>query len=719
MSTFYSLKSKPSATFPIPDRVHRLHELAFNLRWSWDDATQDLFQSLAQDVWKRTKNPVMVLASLHDYRVATENPEFLKKYDQVVEAFDHYMGLKSSAWYNKKYGENTRKPIAYFCAEYGFHESFPGYSGGLGILAGDHCKAASDLNLPFIAVGLFYRNGYFRQVIDPEGKQEHNYPEFIANELPVYRVQDPHNKTDLIIHVKIADRLIACAVWEVKIGRISVLQLDTNIEQNSPEDREITRLLYVRGREMRLAQEMILGIGGVKALTALGIEPSTWHLNEGHSAFMLIERLGALMKNKGLGYEEAVTTIQANSVFTIHTPVPAGNEVFGADLTKKFAAPIFAEYGLDSKKILAKGLGVSKDAGAFDMTAYCLNMAKHCNGVSLLHGKTAHGTWSGITGRNIIGVTNGVHMATWLGRPLRELLRANRLGLEELDLLAVNPEQLQKEIAERVAKISDSDLWNVHARQKEESAAILKARLRNQLARNGYDPETICNKLAPFQQNILTIGFARRFATYKRAALLFTDPKRLAAIVNSETKPVQLLFAGKAHPADKPGQALILDIISKVQKYHLENRIFFIEDYDMEIGRALVQGTDVWLNNPRRPLEASGTSGMKAEANGVPNVSILDGWWDEGYTGTNGWAIGTRQQLDNETLQDKNDAESLYSLLEGEVTKKFYAGRAGAVSKEWLNIMKESIASSLFTFATTRMLSDYVEQMYGEAGLHR
>jgi starch phosphorylase len=627
------------------------------------------------------------------------------------------MSVKNSAWYTKKFGTGSKKPIAYFCAEYGFHESFPGYSGGLGILAGDHCKAASDLNLPFIAVGLFYRNGYFRQVIDPEGKQEHNYPEFIASELPVYRVQDPVSKSDLTVNVKISDRTVACAIWEVKIGRISVLQLDTNIEQNSPEDREITRLLYVRGREMRLAQEMVLGLGGVKALTALGIQPSTWHLNEGHSAFMLIERLGMHMKNDGLSYEDAVSKIQSNSVFTIHTPVPAGNEVFGSELAKKFAAPIFAEYGIDSKKIMTKGLGVTKDAGAFDMTAYCLNMAKHCNGVSLLHGKTAHGTWSNITGRNIIGVTNGVHMPTWLGQPLRNFLSANKLDLEELDLLAVNPQKVQEEINSRVASLNDSELWKIHTRQKEESAVILKARMRNQLARNGLDPQSISDKIAPFQQNILTIGFARRFATYKRAALLFTDPKRLAAIVNNDSKPVQLLFAGKAHPADKPGQALILDIISKVQKYHLENRIFFIEDYDMEIGRALVQGVDVWLNNPRRPLEASGTSGMKAEANGVPNVSILDGWWDEGYTGTNGWAIGTRQQLENETMQDKIDAESLYSLLEGEVTKKFYSGRTSGEPKEWIQIMKNSIASSIFTFATTRMLSDYVDQMYRESGL--
>lgn len=720
MATAYSITSRPSNTFPIPDRLRRLADLAYNLRWTWDTPTQELFAACHPEVWNRTRNPVAVLSHLHDYRPITENPELLKRYDAAVTSLDAYLAIQGSAWYDKKFGtQNTlasnKRPIAYFCAEYGLHESFPGYSGGLGILAGDHCKAASDLNLPFVAVGLLYRNGYFRQVIDPEGRQEHNYPEFVTTELPLYRVLDGATKSDLFVELSIADRRVHCAVWEARVGRISLLLLDTHVPQNSAEDQEITRLLYVRGREMRLAQEMVLGIGGVKALAALGIEPSAWHLNEGHSAFQLIERLGRAVR-AGQSFEAACKSIQSHSVFTIHTPVPAGNEVFQADLTQKFAAPVFAEHGLDPRKILALGLGITRDPATFDMTAFCLNMAQHCNGVSLLHGRTAHGTWNSITGRDIIGVTNGVHMDTWLGAPLLALLEKHGLSSQALDLLATDHKATQKHIDEAIAAMDPASLWQAHRGQKIASAGIITRRLRNQLARNGADPFTMSGQLAHFRTDVLTIGFARRFATYKRAALLFTDPKRLATILNNEKQPVQLLFAGKAHPADKPGQALIQDIISKMHKHHLENRIFFVEDYDMEMGRALVQGVDVWLNNPRRPLEASGTSGMKAEANAVPNISILDGWWDEGYNGTNGWAIGNRQVLDNEALQDKNDALSLYSLLETEVTAKYYARSGGAAfSEDWVKIMKDSIRTSLFAFSTTRMLSDYVTGLYHPA----
>jgi starch phosphorylase len=438
-------------------------------------------------------------------------------------------------------------------------------------------------------------------------------------------------------------------------------------------------------------------------------------LNEGHSAFQLIERLGQEVR-AGKSFDEARKTIQGNSVFTIHTPVPAGNEVFQADLVQRFAAPIFAEHGLDARKILSLGLGVTKDDTAFDMTAYCLNMAQHCNGVSQLHGRTAHGTWHSITGRDIIGVTNGVHMDTWLGRPIQALFEKHGLSSPELDMHATDLNAVQKHIDERVASIPSAELWQTHLQQKQDSAVVITRRLRNQMARNGADPFTMASGLAHFRSDVLTIGFARRFATYKRASLLFTDPKRLAAILDHQKHPVQLLFAGKAHPADKPGQALIQDIITKMHKFNLHHRIFFVEDYDMETGRALVQGVDVWLNNPRRPLEASGTSGMKAEANAVPNISILDGWWDEGFNGTNGWAIGNRQVLENEALQDKNDAQSLYNLLEGDVTTKFYA-RSGtqSFSEDWIRIMRDSIRTSVFAFSTTRMLSDYVTSMYHPA----
>lgn len=716
MSVSSSIISRPSNTFQVPDRLRRLQDLAFNLRWSWDEPTQELFRVLCPETWQRTHNPVQVLLALRDYRPATENSDILKLYDQVVTAFDDYMSVAQGAWFEASAGASG--PVAYFCAEYGLHESFPGYSGGLGILAGDHCKAASDMNLPFVAVGLFYRNGYFRQVIDPDGRQEHNYPEFLASDLPVHRVLDPKTKAELMIDVALESRVIHCAVWEARVGRISILLLDTNVPENQPEDREITRLLYVRGREMRLAQEIVLGVGGVRALSAIGIQPATWHLNEGHSAFMLVERLGRQMKEAGQSFEAAAKALESNSVFTIHTPVPAGNEVFGEDLVRRFAAPIFAEHKIDPKDVLSRGLGVTADSGAFDMTAFCLKLSAHCNGVSLLHGKTAHGTWKSVTGRDVRGVTNGVHMGTWLGQPLRRLLDAYGLALPTLDKMARSSTEVQNYISEKIKEIPDKELWAIHLEQKRNSTEFLRARIRNQDARNGFDPRAIASHAAALRDDILSIGFARRFATYKRASLLFSDPKRLATILTSKDKPIQLIFAGKAHPADKPGQALIQDIISKVAKHKMQDHIFFIEDYEMEVGRFLVQGVDVWLNNPRRPLEASGTSGMKAEANGIPNLSILDGWWDEGYTGTNGWAIGGRDMLENEAAQDKIDSQSLYELLEKEVSVSFYERSPDLpYSERWVKMMKDSIRTSLFTFSTTRMLSDYMAQMYRPAGL--
>jgi starch phosphorylase len=710
------IQLRTSNEFAIPERLNQLIDLAYNLRWSWDEDTQKVFERVSPAVWRRTKNPVMVLNAVHDYSTLLADPGFLKDFDTAVAGLKSYTGEAVQTWYCQKTSKasSNASHIAYFCAEYGIHESFPGYSGGLGILAGDHCKAASDMDLPFSAVGLLYRNGYFRQVIDPDGRQEHNYPEFVTTDLPIYRVQSRSNGEDLFIDVEIADRRVSCAIWLAQVGRISLYLLDTNTDRNSPEDREITRLLYVRGREMRLAQEIVLGVGGVRALAAMGVSPATWHLNEGHSAFMIVERLGQLMSKKKISLADAADEISRSSVFTIHTPVPAGNEVFGADLVRSFAAPIFEKYGITSDDILSKGLGIEGNAGAFDMTAFCLRMASLCNGVSLLHGNTAHDTWHKITGRSISGVTNGVHMGTWLGNEVRHMLANFGLDLATIDLKATDIQSAQALIDKQIGNIPSEVFWKAHSQQKQISGDVLKGRLRNQLARNGHDPQSITAKIAPFKRDVLTIGFARRFATYKRAALLFTDPKRLHKIVDNPEKPVQLLFAGKAHPADKPGQALILDIISKTQKYKLEDRVFFIEDYDMETGRALVQGVDIWLNNPRRPLEASGTSGMKAAANGIPNVSILDGWWDEGFTGDNGWAIGTREQLDNETLQDKKDAESLYALLEGVVTETYYKTGTAGYSEEWVQVMKRAMATSLLQFSTTRMLSDYYEQMYSK-----
>ncbi|HEY2916234.1 MAG TPA: alpha-glucan family phosphorylase, partial [Candidatus Limnocylindrales bacterium] len=586
------------------------------------------------------------------------------------------------------------------------------YSGGLGVLAGDHMKAASDMALPLVGVGLFYRNGYFRQTIDADGHQEHRYPDYDPHRLPLSRALGREGEP-LAVTVELPGRDVRCDVWVAHVGRVPVLLLDSDTTANDPADRPITHILYVRGREMRLYQELILGVGGVRALRALGISPSVWHLNEGHSAFLLAERAREFVA-AGAELEDALAQVARNAVFTIHTPVSAGNERFDADLVRRVAGPLLdgdgrpRTGGVPVERLLEIGRGPDHDAGQFDMTAFSLRLTNGANAVSKLHAATANATWHGTTPHDILAITNGIHTPTWLGGSIREL--DEKYLDADLDDLDASTEATRW--WDRLDRIPAAELWEAHLRQKGELAVFARGRLRYQFARHGEPPRELEELADVLDPAALTIGFARRFATYKRAAMIFTDLERLARLVSNPDRPVQIVFAGKAHPADRPGQAVIQEIFTRSRSPELHDRVFILEDYDMRAARFLVQGVDVWLNNPRRPLEASGTSGMKAAVNGIVNLSVLDGWWDEGWTGDNGWAIGGRDTLADEGAQDWADAMDLYRILEDEVVPLYFERDADGLPRGWIEKMRRSTATTLWNFSTTRMLQQYTEGLY-------
>jgi len=516
-----------------------------------------------------------------------------------------------------------------------------------------------------------------------------------------------------MVSIPLPGRDLFAAVWVAQVGRVPVLLLDTDVPDNDDSDRPITHILYVRGREMRLHQELVLGVGGVRALRELDLSPAVWHLNEGHSAFLLAERARELIAG-GSTVDDAWQTVRSDAVFTIHTPVSAGNERFDADLVRRVAQPLLEgdgrpnTGGIPTDALLALGMGVEGDDTQFDMTAFSLRLTRGANAVSQLHAETANATWTGVTDHDILGITNGIHTPTWLGQPVRDVLeRWSDANLDRMDDMVE-----RRRFWDRIDNIPGEELWEAHQRQKLELAIFARGRLRSQFARHGEAPSTLEELEEVLDPSILTIGFARRFATYKRAALLFTDIERLARMLWDEERPMQIIFAGKAHPADRPGQGVIQDIFSRSRSPKLRGRVFIMEDYDIRIGRFLVQGVDVWLNNPRRPLEASGTSGMKASANGIPNLSVLDGWWDEGWNGDNGWAIGGRETNPDDGAQDWSDAQDLYRILEQELIPAYYERDATGLPPRWTQLMRNAIASNIWRFSTTRMLHEYVERLY-------
>ncbi|MBI5817838.1 MAG: alpha-glucan family phosphorylase [Verrucomicrobia bacterium] len=685
----------------LPRELSRFTELVYNLHWTWSAAARDCFAFVQPALWAATGNPVDLLQRVPAARwqALARDVKFLRAYGRALAALDsHLAGPRTS-------GYDARGPVAYFCMEYGWHECLPVMSGGLGVLAGDHTKTASDIGLPFVGVGMLYRNGFFIQQLEPSGRQANLFPRHDFSRWPVRPVAGKNGR-EVIVGVEFPGRVVRAKVWLVQVGRVPVLLLDTDIAQNCVGDRAITGQLYCRGREVRLCQERLVGIGGVRALRALGIKPAAWHLNEGHCAFLQIERLREL-KKRGVKFDAACRRITANTVFTTHTPVPAGNEQFDPALVEKYFAGDCRELGVRFKRLHEMALEHPK-RGPVNLTALALRLSSWTNGVSKLNAKVENDVWRHFwRGKpdRIQAVTNGVHVDTWLGSELAALF--DRYGGPDWRLSLSDAAFWRA----TMARIPDSAIWAAHAAQKRRLVEFCRERTAAMRARHSAAPEDVlAAAMRLLDPDALTIGFARRFATYKRADLLFSDPKRLQRIVNRSGRPVQFVFAGKAHPEDGGGQELLRRIFQWAERPEFRGRIVLLEEYDIAVARRLVQGVDVWLNNPQRPLEASGTSGQKAGINGAPNCSVLDGWWPEAYDGTNGWDIGAGREFANPKRQARHDASSLYELLERDIVPRYYKNRAA-----WIATMKASIATVLPQFNSERMLRDYVQQGYGPA----
>jgi glycogen phosphorylase len=695
----------------LPPPLAPLQDLARNLWVSWNHDAVNLFIRLDYDAWLQSgQNPVRVLGMVSPERLdaLSQDDSYLSALDRVVARFQEYQS--GDGWYRGP----RDKTIAYFSMEYGLDVSLPIYSGGLGMLSGDHLKTASDLALPLVAVGLLYRQGYFQQYLNADGYQQESYPENDWYNMPVRRCVDAEGN-DVKIVVDMAGSAVTARVWEVKIGRISLYLLDANIEENSAELRDITSTLYGGDRETRIRQEILLGIGGIRALRALGIEPAVAHMNEGHSAFLAIERIREHVTEHGLNLSEAIQAIWPTNIFTTHTPVPAGNERFTPELMRKYFDSVAAGTGLSWEQFMALGRENPSDtAESFCMTVLALKLSAHNNGVSALHGDVSKQMWQSLwpglpeSEIPIFSITNGVHPRTYLSQDLQELLD-RYFGARFYD------EPANLEIWDRIHRVSDEELWRTHERKKAHLVAFSRDRLRKQLSRRGLAGNRLHLANEVLSPDILTISFARRFATYKRATLLFDDPERLLRLVSDEKRPVQIIFAGKAHPHDDPGKNLIREIVHFAGKPEVRSRILFLENYDITIARQLVSGSDLWLNTPRRPMEASGTSGMKAAINGVLNCSTLDGWWAEAYAPEFGWAIGNGEEYEDAEVQNEIESKALYDLLEREIVPTYYDRGRDGLPRDWIRMMKASIAYMGANFASHRMLVEYYDRFYEPA----
>ena len=694
----------------LPAVLEPLREMTFNLWWTWEPSARRLFRHLDPDLWNRTNhNPVRMLQLSRQARLEelAQDKSFLSELKEVHDAFRNYLARQDT--YGKTgAGAAIKRPVAYFSAEFGFHEAIPNYSGGLGILAGDHCKSASDLDLNFVAVGLLYRHGYFRQEIDKDGAQHAVSLNQNFHHLPIREVQ--HDGAGLLISVRILDREVFAKVWQLPVGRIDLFLLDTDIPENNAEDRLITAELYGGDQEMRMRQEIVLGIGGVKALKALGIDPEVFHMNEGHSAFLAMERIRRKVVEKKLEFYSALQIVASANIFTTHTPVPAGNDSFPREMMRKYFGDFAKELGIPFDELFSFGQTRVDRSDPFSMTILALRMSRHSNGVSKLHGEVSRSlwkdVWNGVPVHEvpITSVTNGIHTKTWMAPEFSALYRKY---LGEWEERITEPDFWR-----RVIDIPDSELWETHQQLKHRLVEFVRERVRIRRERIGDSPEAIRNVNRILDPEVLTIGFARRFATYKRGALLFSDKERLKRLLNDTTRPVQFIFAGKAHPRDEGGRALIQEVYRFSREAGFENRVVFLEDYDSYIARRLVQGVDLWLNNPLRPMEASGTSGMKCAPNGGINLSVLDGWWHEGFNGNNGWAIAAEISDGTVEFQSAVDANSLYQLLENQIIPLYYAKPDGKLPLAWLQLMRESIRSVTPVFNTHRMVKEYTERLY-------
>jgi starch phosphorylase len=708
------MNNRYSGLQPLPDKLDRLGELAVDLWWSWHPEARNLFRRLDYTLWRATAhNPVRMLWVLGRAKLeaASADPEFMRQYEQAVAALDDARSGRNTWWANK-FPAIGGQSIAYFSAEFALHQSLAIYAGGLGVLAGDHCKEAGDLGVPLIGVGFMYPQGYFHQQISAEGWQEESYERLNWADAPIEQALTPEGKP-CVTAVPLGDRSVLVAVWLVRMGRVKLYLLDTDLEENAPWDRELSARLYGGDRETRIQQEIVLGIGGVRALKALDCDPGVFHLNEGHAAFVVLQRIRDLIE-RGASFDAALEEIRETTVFTTHTPVPAGHDAFPFHLVEKHLASAWGTLGSHRDRFLALG---SYDNGAgpqFNMTALALRSAAKVNAVSKLHGEVTRAMWGPMwpalpeSERPVQAVTNGVHVPTWIASEISDLF-SKHLGSAWLD------QHDDPALWDAVLTIPDQELWAVRQALRRYLFTFVRERARQRWTVERVSTPRIVAAGTLLEPDSLTIGFARRFTGYKRPELVFHDAERLARILNAAERPVQIVFAGKSHPADDIGKHHLQRVYRRALDPAFGGRVAFVDDYDLHVAHFLVQGCDVWLNNPRKPLEASGTSGMKAAINGVPHLSIGDGWWAEGFNGSNGWVIDGAAGTDNYDAVDAADAAALYRLLEEEVVPAFYDRDASGVPRRWMAIVKEAIRSVAPRFSARRMVKDYVERMYAPA----
>lgn len=700
-------------TTDLPEALRPLKQLASNYWWTWDHEARELFRAIDKDRWDAVEhNPIAFLNALTEdrRRKLAEDPFFVSRLEHCVVRLEEY--LAAETWFERTYpGEREKVTIAYFCAEFGISEGLPIYSGGLGILAGDHLKAASDLGIPLVGVGLLYNRGYFRQQLTHDGWQQEVYPQYDFYQMPLTLMRKA-DESPIRIEVEFPDRTVSCNVWKAEVGRVTLYLLDSNVLENQAQDQGITDTLYGGDEEMRIRQEMILGIGGMKALRAVGIEPTVCHMNEGHAAFLSVERIRQFMQEQGCDFRIAQKVIAAGNVFTTHTPVPAGFDLFQSHMLERYMGKNIAATSVPFNDFVRMGRLDPENAGeAFNMAIFAMENATHVNGVSKLHAEVTRGMfasrWHDYPENEVPvdPITNGIHTSTWISRRMTDLF--------DQYLGPVWKDQVEDEAVWRaVSEIPDEELWSVIDNQRGDLVRFVRRQVqrsneRRSMTVGGF--EGVTNILDP---RVLTVGFARRFATYKRGSLMLTDRERLKSILFHPERPVQIVIAGKSHPRDEAGKRIIQDLVKYIDESGSQSRMVFLEDYDMRVARQLVQGVDVWLNNPRRPYEASGTSGMKVIANGGLNCSILDGWWDEGYEPGVGWAIGQRNSQGDEGHQDWLDSRALYHLLESEIAPLFYHRMDGGIPRGWVQMVKRSMVRLTAQFSTNRMVRDYTTEFY-------
>jgi starch phosphorylase len=708
---------KPIRTFEVvpflPPELDCLRELAYNLRWTWDHEAINLFRRLDKELWETSgHNPVLMLGTISQERLneAAKDEGFMAHANRIWQKLRGYVKSENT-WYEKHGRKPQQGTIAYFSAEFGLTEAMPIYSGGLGILAGDHIKAASEQGLPLVGVGIAYQQGYFRQYLNPDGWQQERYPINDFYNMPITPVKDDSGKP-MLVDIDFPGRKVYAQIWKAQVGRIQLFLLDTNISQNSKKDEDITDALYHGDPEIRIQQEMVLGIGGMRALCAMGIKPSVCHMNEGHSAFLALERIRMIMQEKSLSFAEAREVAAAGNVFTTHTAVPAGFDKFSPDLMDRYFGEYYRNLGISREDFLALGRSNRYDQSEpFSMAYLAMNVCSMANAVSRLHGDVSRqlfgSLWKDVPEAEvpITHITNGIHTRSWISEEMSDLYD-RYLGprwSEDVEM---------QNVWKRMEEIPEEEIWRIHERRRQRLVAFCRKRLVAQLEHRGARPQQIQEAAQVLDPDALTIGFARRVATYKRATLLLKDKERLVSILTNKDRPVQIIMAGKAHPEDTPAKELIRELAHFGRNEEIRRRLVFIEDYDMNVARWLVSGVDVWLNTPRRFLEACGTSGMKASFNGALNVSVLDGWWDEAYESNVGWAIGHGEVYADPDYQDQVESDALYDLLQKEIVPMFYEHDKDDIPRAWISKVKQSMMHICPAFDVNRMVREYAVRAY-------